>query len=152
MTEDPTSLDRLHDIAVPPAVPWWPLAPGWYLLLAALLAALAYLARRAWKHWQSQAYRRDAMAELEIADDPTAIAELLRRTALAIAPRTSIAGLQGENWPDWLAAQSPQKLTDPVREQLRVGIYARPDASATDLGALREFAAGWIKTHHPPQT
>ena len=152
MNEDATSLERLHDITVPPAVPWWPLAPGWYVVSAAVLAILAYLAHRAWKNWQSQAYRRRALAELETATDPTAIAELLRRTALAVAPRASIAGMRGERWLDWLAAQSPQTLTDPVRRQLVAGVYARPSTSSADLTALREFAAAWIMTHQPPQT
>jgi Domain of unknown function (DUF4381) len=41
-----TSLDRLHDIVVPPPVPWWPPAPGWCWNGAPLAAALRQ-ARRA---------------------------------------------------------------------------------------------------------
>ena len=33
---DPGSLQNLNDIVVPGPVAWWPLAPGWYLLLAVL--------------------------------------------------------------------------------------------------------------------
>jgi len=29
---DPTSLENLYDIAMPPPIPWWPLAPGWYVV------------------------------------------------------------------------------------------------------------------------
>ena len=42
MTPDPTSLERLHDIVLPPPVPWWPPAPGWYWVMG-LLGALLLL-------------------------------------------------------------------------------------------------------------
>ena len=51
MNDNATSLDRLHDIALPPSVPWWPPAPGWYavMVIAAIgLLALLILAARRW--------------------------------------------------------------------------------------------------------
>jgi hypothetical protein len=151
MKEDATSLERLNDLALPPSVPWWPLAPGWYLVIAAMLIGLGFLAHRCWKKWRAHAYRRSALAELKSAPDATAIAELLRRSALAIAPRASIAALSGEAWLDWLAAQSPQPITDGLRQQLTAGVYGKASTSPADLAALREFASGWINTHRPSQ-
>jgi hypothetical protein len=29
---DLTSLENLYDIVMPPPIPWWPLAPGWYVV------------------------------------------------------------------------------------------------------------------------
>ena len=143
-----TSLDRLHDLALPPAVPWWPLAPGWYVLFVLLLIIIGRLAFRTWKAWRANAYRRAALAALESAADAAAVAELLRRTALAIAPRTTVAGKQGAAWLDWLAAQSAEPMPEAVRTQLTTGVYGRPDTTA-DLAGLRAFAASWIKHHRP---
>jgi hypothetical protein len=148
MTNDPASLDRLHDLALPPEVPWWPLAPGWYGVIAIGLAAASWLAFRAWKHWRSNAYRRAALQELKSLDTPVAIAELLRRTALAIAPRPVIAELTGPAWPDWLTAQCPEPMPEIVRAQLTAGIYQTPSANP-DLAPFKTYATRWIGTHRP---
>ena len=61
--QDP--LAALHPLRTPEPIGWWPLAPGWWVLLVAvvLLAALAvYLARR---HYRRNAYRRVAMLQLQ---------------------------------------------------------------------------------------
>ena len=146
MNKDATSLDRLHDIATPPAVPWWPLAPGWYVVFAIVAALFIVLARRWWKNWKANAYRRAALRELAAIDDATGIAALLRRTALAIAPREVIAEKSGSAWLDWLASQSSGGMSDETREQLTGGVYART-TDQRDLTKLRDYATRWISDH-----
>lgn len=147
MNDSAASLDRLHDLALPPQVSWWPPAPGWYVLIALALAAAGWLAFRAWKHWRSNAYRRAALKELQSLDTPAAIAELLRRTALAIAPRPVVAELIGPAWPDWLTAESPEPMPEIVRTQLSAGIYQAPSANP-DLAPLKTYATRWITRHN----
>jgi len=146
MNEPATSLDRLHDIALPPAVAWWPPAPGWYVVFTLALVAAAWMAFRAWKRWQSNAYRREAARELASLESSAAIAELLRRTALAIAPRSVIAEKTGAAWLDWLAAHFPEPMPDTVRAQLTTGVYGSPAANH-ELNVLRDYAARWITRH-----
>ena len=52
MNESPTGLDRLHDIVLPPPIPWWPPAPGWYVVLGVLLLAGLAAAWWSWKRWR----------------------------------------------------------------------------------------------------
>ena len=146
MNEPATSLDRLHDIALPPAVAWWPPAPGWYVVFTLALVAAAWMAFRAWKRWQSNAYRREAARALASLESSAAIAELLRRTALAIAPRSVIAEKTGTAWLDWLAAQFPEPMPDTVRTQLTAGVYG-PPAASHELNVLRDYAGRWITRH-----
>jgi hypothetical protein len=146
MKSDPASLERLSDIALPAAVPWWPPAPGWYVLLALLAMVCAWLAVRAGKRWRADAYRRAALRELAAAQSAVAIAELLRRTALARVPRAVIAELHGAQWLDWLEARCAVAMPDAVRLMLGRGIYRAPAAGA-DLRQLREYAARWIGAH-----
>lgn len=103
----------LRDLHVPDPVGWWPLAPGWWLLIALVLGALGYLLYRQFDSWRRNAARRIALAELarlrrayEQGADVLALSkglsELLRRSMLAYAPRDEVAGLTGERWLQWL--------------------------------------------------
>ena len=58
---DPGSLQNLNDIVLPDAVAWWPPAPGWYAVLAVLLALLLWLSFRALRAWRRNIYRRQAL-------------------------------------------------------------------------------------------
>jgi hypothetical protein len=146
MNDSAASLDRLHDLALPPQVSWWPLAPGWYVVIALALTAAAWLALRLRRRWQANAYRRAALHELQSLETPAAIAELLRRTALAVSPRSSVAEKSGSAWLDWLAAQLHEPMPESVRVQLTTGVYGRP-STPPDLTHLRAYANRWI-THH----
>lgn len=104
-------LDRLHDIVEPPPVAMTPQTWAWAVLAAFLLAA-AGAALWAWlRHRRATAWRRAALAELAAlapglrAGDAGALAALevlLRRVALATAPRPEAAPLAGPDWTAWL--------------------------------------------------
>ena len=149
MPDAPTSLQNLHDIVVPDEIPWWPPAPAWIALLVLALVILLVLAQRTFKNWRANAYRRAALRELAAARSTAAVAEILRRTALAIAPRETIAGLQGKAWTDWLAARSPEPVPDDLEVMLREAIYQVPDRS-NSFEPLRDFARTWITRHTRP--
>ena len=151
MPEDAaTSLDRLHDIVVPDPVPWLPPAPGWYGLAALVLIVGIVMAFRGWQRWKANAYRREALQELERAESSAAIAALLRRVALNESPRRAeIVTLSGDAWLQWLAAHGPAEPTSTMREQLTAGVYQ--SNTLPDLTALRDWAAGWIRFRRPPE-
>jgi hypothetical protein len=99
MNPDPTSLDRLHDVIVPPPVSWWPPAPGWVVIGFILALILVYWLIQGVRHWQSNCYRREALKLLETADfSGVELATLIKRVALSVYPRTRVASLTGEQW------------------------------------------------------
>lgn len=149
MNDDDANLDRMHDIVVPEPIPWWPPAPGWYVVFAVLLCVAIFLAYRAWKRWRANAYRREALRELENAASVFEISELLRRTALAVAPRPVVAAQVGSSWPQWLEGTASVALSERVRKQLALGPYDLSD-SAGDVGDLKQYATEWIKRHQYP--
>ncbi|MEP4079616.1 DUF4381 domain-containing protein [Haloferula sp.] len=149
MSDDPADLSRLHDIALPPEVSWWPLAPGWIALAVVGVLSLSYFGYRRFKSWKQNAYRRDAIRELASADTPAEIAELIKRTALVIAPREEIAGLHGESWINWLTSHDVPEPPPVVGTLLNRALYD-PDTSADQLPALRDFASQWILQHSRP--
>ncbi|HSI14876.1 MAG TPA: DUF4381 domain-containing protein [Chthoniobacter sp.] len=162
MMNDPTSLDRLHDIVAPAPAPWWPLAPAWNWLLGLLLFLGALLALRALLRWQRNRYRREALAELSRqeralfdisrrAQALTSLAELLKRAALSAWPRAEVASLTGSAWSAFLdrtgGTTAFSKGLGSILEQVS---YDPRTAAALDESALRELAElvrHWL-VHH----
>jgi hypothetical protein len=140
----------LRDLHLPDPVGWWPLAPGWWVVLALLATGLAWLAWRWYRAWQFEAPRRHALRELarieaeylehrNAVELGKALSELLRRGMLAYAPRADMAGLTGDAWLAWLdeGMSVPYFHTEGGKSLLSLP-YRRPedDHSDVDVGAL----------------
>lgn len=152
-------LSQLRDIHLPEPVGLWPLAWGWWLLIAllaaALLAGLFYWRR----HQRQRRYRQQAKAELasayrdyrEHADTALYLQRLstvLRRTALSAFPRSQVAGLKGEAWLEFLDQTLPGEhapFTQGEGRVLALGPY-QPKPRA-DVEALHRLATDWIENH-----
>lgn len=109
---DPEQLP-LRELHLPEAIGWWPLAPGWWVLIALAMLGLGYLLYQALLKWRWNAARRMALRELarvqgeyesglDAVTLATELSELLRRTMLAYARRDEVAGLTGKRWLQWL--------------------------------------------------
>lgn len=149
MADNPTDLSKLHDIVVPDAVSWWPLAPGWWVLIITLAGGLLLFGVQRLRRWRADAYRRSALVALEAARSTTEISRLLRRVALAFTPRESIAALHDDEWIRWLGEQSPLPVPPEIEETLTQAPYSEQGSeAATDT--LRQFAGQWIRHHRRP--
>jgi hypothetical protein len=157
MNPDPTNLDRLHDVMVPPPVPWWPPAPGWLVVIAALILVLGWWLIGAIRHWQSNCYRREALALLEAVDNSgIELATLIKRVALSVYPRESVASLTGEQWLTFLdeTGRTDAFTKGPGRWLARLAyepnlIASLPDAERRGLvAAVRQ----WIVRHRSLET
>ena len=142
MNEDALPLRDLH---LPETIGWWPLAPGWWVLIAMVVAGLAYLAWRWHRAWRFNAPRRCALRELARVEaaylehrDPVTLgkqlSELLRRAMLAYAPRADIAGLTGDAWLAWLDRGMPLPYfhTEGGKSLLSLP-YRDPDGDFSDI-------------------
>jgi len=143
--DDSTSLQNLRDIAEPAPVPWWPPAVGWWILSVILAAFAIWLAFRAWRRWQANAYRRAALKELQSATTLVEIAEILKRAALCAFPRTEVASLSGDAWSDWLRQTVDQELPVPVAETLAHGVFN--GTNSNNRANVASFVASWIRHH-----
>jgi len=135
----------LRDLHLPEAIGWWPLAPGWWIVLVLMAAALGYLSWRLFKRWQFHAPRRYALRELARFEaeylehrNPVLLgkqlSELLRRGMLAYAPREEVAGLTGEAWLAWLDNGMPLPYfhTEGGKSLLNLP-YRDPDSDTSDI-------------------
>lgn len=162
MNPDPASLGRLHDIVTPPPVPWWPLAPGWYWIMALVASVMVALLIQDVIHWQRNRYRREALAELkrrqDMLDQPNqrvaalaALGELLKRTALTVWPRMDVAALNGPQWFAFLdRAGHTDRFSRGIGALLEDIAYDSRRARAIDDAKARELTeavSDWIKNH-----
>lgn len=150
MSDDPGSLDRLHDIVPPPPVPWWPPAPGWYVAGAAALALLALAAWKAVARWRRDRYRRAALRELDrlprSGNLVPALAALMKRTALAAFPRAEVASLTGAAWLAFLNhTGGTDAFTNGPGAALGNAEYAAHPAAAD--ARLIDVARAWLRDH-----
>ena len=149
---DPNQLP-LRDLHLPPPIDWWPLAPGWWLLIALVLFGFGWLLRRAWQRRQYFAPRRHAVRALAAIEaeylqhrNPVVLArqasELLRRAMLAYAPRHEVAGLTGESWLAWLDRGLPVPYfhTEGGKSLLQLP-YRNPDNDCSDVDVNALLAA-----------
>lgn len=109
-------LEQLKDIHYPPPVSWWPLAPGWYFLGAALILTALFLGIWILRYRKRLKKRRQILAEfqrikskiLKETDSVQVWGELstfLKRFTLLIYPRQEVGGLHGEAWLRFLDAK-----------------------------------------------
>ncbi len=152
-------LAQLRDIHTPEPVGWWPLAWGWWLLIALLLGAAALCLWLLWRRRRANRYRRQALLELDVlgrhfrhhgdrARYLQDLSVLLRRTALSAAPREAVASLQGEQWLAWLdATLGPQQrgFREGPGQCLLQGPYQRDPE--LDAPALERLISRWIREH-----
>lgn len=111
MNPDIASLP-LRDIHLPDSVSWWPLAAGWWILLAliaiAIFTAYLYKARRA-----KRRLAREAMAQFgrlmeayqsnhDSGQLVGALSALLRAVSISLFPRQDVAALTGKEWLQFL--------------------------------------------------
>jgi hypothetical protein len=143
----------IRDLHLPEAISWWPLAPGWYVVIALLLVVFIYLVRLYLQYRSRGAARRHAVRELarltaDFEKHGNAVAfssdmsELLRRTMLAYAPRSEVAGLTGDAWLEWLDRDldQPRFQGDTGRKLLELP-YRRPDDELSGLDLVDVVAA-----------
>ncbi|MGB5739133.1 MAG: DUF4381 domain-containing protein [Woeseia sp.] len=156
----------LRDLHLPDPVSWWPLAPGWWLLLAIALAGLLWLASRAYRDWQRGRARRLALRELDrlaaahaadgnVAQLAKSLSALLRRAMLAYAPRVEVARLTGDAWLNWLDRGLAQPVfTEGPGSSLGWLPYRAPrtDGEQVDVAALIKAVRLRLATPLPEET
>lgn len=161
MDSDPTVLRDIHGLD---AIPWLPLAPGWWFVFAGIVLLLLLFAARYWlpRHtvwfgWRADAHRQlRALKKALKSDDPQLIAgrlsELLRRIAVVHGGRQQTAGLTGYDWLQWLAANDNSGFDwEHHGNMLLTAPYMPPTmpVEKDELKTLINAAARWINMSSP---
>jgi hypothetical protein len=156
----------LRDIHGLDAVPWLPLAPGWWVVAALVALLLLSIGIRywliynaGWLGWRGDARRQlRALKKALASEDPHMVAgrlsELLRRIAMMRSGRQEAAGLTGETWLHWLMEHDNTGFDWVRRGQILLTAPYMPPAMSverSDLATLIRAATRWIDASRPPR-
>lgn len=160
----------LRDIHLPEPISWWPLAPGWWILLASLIFIISiYFIVKKVRY--SRRLKRASRGEFEVIknqylnnkNDHQLVKQLsifLRRACISFYPRQNTAGLTGESWLNFLdrTLADANKQSSPITD-LNTGFnseagkallsapYLPEDSTEThiDTNALLDLCERWLK-------
>lgn len=135
---------------------WFPLAIGWWVLIALVFISLSFLACYLFKRYQKNYAKKEAlqllkkyqMAYAQNADNiliAQQLMELIRRISLFYYPRAKVAGLTGQQFIDFLNQTSENIDFSPYKELLVSLPYQATIQNAIDLTPLIEAIEKWIK-------
>ena len=131
---------ELHDIHLPEPVSWWPLAPGWWILLILIIAltiACFFFIPKLIKKIKHQPASKLALIEFKNIQQLyqsqqnkqtliESLSILLRRVCMTYDSRQNIASLTGQAWIEKLNALSPQQeLSTELTDVLLNGPYKK---------------------------
>ena len=162
--EDP--LSQLRDIHLPDPVTFWPLAPGWWILLLLVLVGLVFLGRHAIATLIRRRRLESVMRELDQAharftvqsafnntrnqaglDFLATVNALLKRVAQVMYPDSTCSSLTGRDWLQFLdACDQGSAFSRGAGAVLADGAY-RPVFDA-DGDALYQTARTWIENRY----
>jgi len=152
---------QLMDIYQPDSVSWWPLAPGWWLLLLLSLAVVTIVARY---RYQKTALRRASLYELGQIEEgykqkqslnqlAMTLNLLLRRILLSKTLLNFEPGLYGRQWLEYLDSHwERQEFSQGAGQNLLIlpyqnyPKYARPSDEDNLLAKeLIDLTRSWIR-------
>jgi hypothetical protein len=152
-------VELLHDIEGIDPISWWPLATGWWLLIAiATIMVVTLIQLVAFKltyrySWKYDTLRKMALLEAELCDATARqslalLSEYLRRIALQRFPREECASLAGKAWLEWLHAHDPEAFDWCHKGAMLVELPYAPMAGtlpAVEVQELITAAKRWVR-------
>lgn len=155
-TQENPLVEQLHDILLPEAIGWWPLAASVWVVMIIFIGIIIGLIVYFYHRYQQHKYRRDAVIQInthsgEINDREfiTMLNGKLKQVAITTYGRYQVAALNDQAWLDFLADKA-LFIPQPSSIKLLTQHYTldHKDISPTDRQALLNYAQQWIKEHH----
>ena len=156
MNPQDSLLESLRDIHGVPELPWWPPAPGWWLLAGLLLTGLVCLTRHGLKRYRAGQRRQrllDFIDGIEAGTDPEAtpgvylasLNRVFKIVALQAFPGAHCAQLAGQDWVGFVQGKLGGADAASPLAALAEGPY-RPETEC-DAGALAHLARQWVRLY-----
>jgi hypothetical protein len=150
--------DQYGQLIEPSAVVFGFSAPGWYVLGALVMLLLMWAAGWAWRSYERNRYRRQALKKLAESQQHYAAAGmegnmlyetnmLLKRIAMARYGRNETAGLKEKEWIEFLNNSSGDELFDETDNKLLQDLYSGRKHEHHAIADFVQKARTWIRKH-----
>ena len=158
----PDPLAQLRDIQLPVPISWWPLAPGWWVLIIFAACLLGWCVLTLMKRHRANLYRRQALinlAKINTRQDLTStqklvlVFETLKRTIKTAYPEQNFSSRDLNAFVDFLQCSCSAPVFEDLPEDLNAMLYGK--STETETNNSREFlekllvsANNWINNHY----
>ena len=147
-------LAQLRDIHLPDPISWWPLAPGWWLLIIITVIGLVIAGRLLVNRYMERSYRRQALAQLKQLNHDNcqqqlvAVFELLRQVAMSAYPQSNFASLAPDDFVYFLQNSCSKSLFAGLTPNWQSLLYTKqPQIESQLLDQVIANAKLWIVNH-----
>ena len=146
-------LAQLNDIQTPSGVDWWPLAWGWWAVIALALLIIVLTARAWYRHRQFTKAKREALTTLAtFSAEPAQAAvntnQLLKRVAKHYFGAEAVSALYGDGWLQFLQSTVSNKHAASMAAGLDVMIgkvYQQSPCTDAEASDIFTAASVWLK-------
>jgi len=152
-------LDQLHDIAGLDPISSWPLAFGWWMVIAIAVLSICtcigyaihrFVFRRSWKYdtLQKLDSLEKNLTDATLRETVITLSEYLRRISLRRFSRKECAALMGDAWLVWLAQNDPKKFDWEKKGTVLHKLAYAPTNAGTTTEQVKELinaTRGWVQ-------
>lgn len=154
----PSNALALNDIHLPAQISDYPLAYGWWILLATIIIIIVLATYKMIKRKQLKRQQKQALKQLKTNPNMTNndILKLLKWAALQYFPRTQVAPLYGENFQQFLWQQLAEKHQEHFKKLTAQSFTGQYQAQTllneqATVAALYQGAKLWLSHALPPK-
>ncbi|MCL1140187.1 DUF4381 domain-containing protein [Shewanella pneumatophori] len=152
-------LAQLVEITTPDAISWWPLAPGWYLVVFVFFITALFVAWHKRKTWLRNQYRRNAIFETQKLTyvEANQLNQLLRlaaqRGSLEWRNKRAQLNVTGKPWFELLNSLGPKDLftQEQVARLEYLNYHSSQESAKADVLAAEGVAADSSTAVEPKQ-
>ena len=156
-------LSQLRDIHLPPPISWWPLAPGWWMLIFAGIFAFIYLTRILMQRYRSNLYRRQALKKLSLiilnsqkcnTEKLALTMELLKQAVGSAYQGDHFNSQNNKDFILFLKNSCSKPCFTEFSTDLEISLYSNQDDQRDNellLETLVDDSKTWLNNHYPKQ-
>ena len=149
MSKDTSTLLPLNPMHLPEPPSWFPLAWGWWALIASLIIGLLIVWFLLYRKKRHLAAKKTAQRLMANHQKPADAIELVRQAALCYFPREEIAQLTGKEWYEFLDSQLSKPVFAANYELWQQALYSKHPIQETHT--LLQDCSLWIDQALPPK-
>ncbi|WP_339388880.1 DUF4381 domain-containing protein [Vibrio caribbeanicus] len=149
MSKDTSTLLPLNPMHLPEPPSWFPLAWGWWTLIASVIVGLLIVWLLLYRKKRHLAAKKTAQRLMASHQKPADAIELVRQAALCYFPREEIAQLTGKEWYEFLDSQLNQPVFIANYELWQQALYSKHPIQETHT--LLQDCSLWIDQALPPK-